>query len=471
MSKDHHVRADHYVLLGEGEIGPGGLALQVHRHLLEVCAECQEAWRLLGEAQDGFRDRLMEVDWAGAPARSGQSLPPPHHQAAHSWEARRLEDEIREIRQVRSAASKSGSELLNLSPRRRATRVGRAWTRFQSRAEAEYLLEKARESIREDPLESENLAATAILILRQIPGAAGTAWATEMEALATAWRANALRVAGDLPAADEIFILLRRTLAKAPLDDAGIVGEVASLEASLRIDQRRFGQAHELLQLAHDVATIAGNGALELRVLIQKANLQGVEGRPEEALVCYERAAATLETLAVGEAHRLAILSGRVLTLCDLGRFPDARDLLESHLDLFEASDQLFTGATLRHHRGRIAAGLGRTDEAVRLFSDAHRGYLTLDRTYDAALVTLDLAQALAASGRPGQLRSVARRLVLQFRSRQVGRETVAALNLLVQAIQADNLTAQLIDDLRKRLRVTALYGPDRSESTADRRD
>jgi GNAT superfamily N-acetyltransferase len=99
-----------------------------------------------------------------------------------------------------------------------------------------------------------------------------------------------------------------------------------------------------------------------------------------------------------------------------------------------------------------VLLGQGRHDEAADAYHACRDGYLALDRTYDAALASLDLAQTYLEAGRTAELKELAADLVPQFRARGVGRETLAALMLLAKAVAAEKATAAVVAELRRRL-------------------
>lgn len=463
MSDSRHLRSDHYALAREGKLGRGAFALHLHTHLVGVCPTCAEAWELLAEGRGPLRSLLAEVATRGgsgqcAEGDDGEAGDSPLHlETAHSWEARRIEEEIREIRAIRLAACKGGWELLQVPLEERAEKVRIAFSRYRSRAEAEYFLDKAREVIHDDPREAENLAALVPLILHWMPEAEAAPWAVELLARAEAWRANALRVAGDLPAADRIFPRLRSRLATAPVEDRAALAEVYSLEASLRIDQRRFDEAHHLLDLAALLYSHAGDADGELRAKVKQGNLWVTEGEPRQALG-YFRAAADLLSAGKKADSRLlmVIVNNCIACLCDLESYQAAAELLEQNLELFEESNEVQAGAVVRHHRGRIALGLHQYQEAEKHLVDARDAFTTVGRNFDALLVTLDLAVLLCVTSRRQELRKLASHLMVAFRSRKVERETMAALRLLVDSFEPPAVSIEALQQLRQRISLPA---------------
>jgi tetratricopeptide (TPR) repeat protein len=288
-------------------------------------------------------------------------------------------------------------------------------------------------------------------VLHWTPGADGTPWAAVLLARARAHAANALRVAGDLPKADAELRSLRRDLARAPLEDTEANGEIASLEASLRLDQRRFEEAGELLDraalLMHHARTPEG----EARVLIQRAGLLHQTGDDEAAEASLREAVALLDPDLHGQTLLYAVTS-HTLSLCNLGRFDEADRVLDDQLPAFEKVTDPWTALLLRGLRGRVALGRGDHKSARESFTAVCEGALALGRELDAAMAALDLAEVALAAGDHRELARIAAVLVPSFEARGVSRETMAALTLLRRAIAAESVTAATLASVRKRL-------------------
>ena len=95
--------------------------------------------------------------------------------------------------------------------------------------------------------------------------------------------------------------------------------------------------------------------------------------------------------------------------------------------------------------QGRIAAGLGRHDEAIALLGRVRAKFAEDEIAYDAALVTLELAEIHAAVGRGAEVRSLARESAPIFAQQGVHAEARRALELFRRAALQDRATAQLL--------------------------
>jgi tetratricopeptide (TPR) repeat protein len=446
MSDKDHLRVEDYASAAKRPDGAGLIARDVQRHLVAVCTECQPEWRRLGELRETYLSRLRALPGPPPAAPCGEEL------SATSLDldlqAAVTADRIRLHRNVLTEKS----DLLRTRADRRVGKIRRARQRFRSPHLAEMLIDESRKRVRDAPIEAAEIAALVPEILawtedeRPVPP-----WAPPLLARAAAHRANALRVAGDLPAAERAFAELRHRLADRPLAEPGAMAEIASLEASLCIDQRRFEAAEERLERAALGYRAADDRVGLARAKLKQANLMRNTGRPAEVVRLLELEALDLETAADPYLYVCAV-NTRANALCDLEEFTAAERLLDERQDAYEASEDLNVGAIYRCLRGRVALGLGRLERAEADFRDAREATLTLGRTYDAALITLYLAEALLAAGKTRDLSRLAGGLVAAFRGRGVEGEALAALRLLAQAVAAESVTATLLVELRRRL-------------------
>jgi len=358
------------------------------------------------------------------------------------------------LSQLRTVATKAREDLgllLALPEEGWADRIANARTRMRSRTFVELMIEECRHRVRNEPRQAAELAQLVPVALRWTQDRADLPWVASLLARAEAHRANALRVAGDLPAADRLFSQLRHTLDVQPLTDPSARAEIASLHASTQIDLRRFDAARQQLAAAADDYRLAAQPVGVARVLLQEANLQGTLGDPEENLHLLEQAAAALtpnrEPLLLA-----AIVTCRVNALCDLERSAEAAPLLVQHRDLYRGRDDEHLAAIHTLLRGRVALGGGQLDDAETLLAEARDRLLALDRDYDAIVTSLYLADVLLTADKTTDLQCLAADLVPLFRARDVARETLAALALLAKAAQAEGVTAAVLAEVRGRL-------------------
>jgi hypothetical protein len=411
----------------------------VHRHLGEVCPTCA----------DGSEGR---PPIASPPEDRRSSRPSARDFALEHYEGETAHRS--RLRAIARRARKDKARLLRLPPERWVETLDNAKTRFRSRTFLVLLLDEARSVVRQVPQRAAAIAALVPVALDQRQDRGRKPWAAELRLRADAHRANALRVAGDLPASERIFAELRRRRGEPASVSLAVVAEITSLEASLRIGQARFPQAEELLQRTAAIYRELGDPHALARTLIKQANTAWLQGQASRTLQLMEQAATSLEaeTDTSDPTLMLCSVTGRILALCELDRYGRAARLLRRHRRDYEAADDEAVAALALSLQGRIAGGLGDLDKAERLHVACRDAYLALGRGHDAALACLDVADALLAAGKIAELRDLAASLPPLFKARGVERETLAALRLLAEAARSETLTALVVAEVRRRL-------------------
>ena len=416
-----HLTRHLFQLVFGGHLPPRAAVRALFEHAREVCPDCARELRTgaprLADASD--------AQPGGSPPAPGRPVP-----AAQAREARRL-------RLARRWAREDLLRLLATPADGWSEMVRSARTRFRSRATIELVVEHGRELTRPDPRRAAELLAFVPELLLWTPGGLETAWGRDLAVRAEARRANALRVAGDLPAADRLFGEVRRRLAARPAADPVLYAEVASLEASLRRDQRRFAEAAELLDRAVLVSNEAGHHEGLARALIKRADVAQCLDRHEDALADLARARGLLDPEAQAHLYVLTVV-GAVPTLLELGRPAEAERVLLEAEDAFAAAVEPWWALRFRHQQGQAAHAQRHHERALRLLGEARQGFIEQKLPYDAAAASLDLALVHLDRGDAAEVQRLTRQIAPIFRAVGVEREALAALRLFQQATAED---------------------------------
>jgi len=280
------------------------------------------------------------------------------------------------------------------------------------------------------------LAELAVYIAELAPGE--QPWRWRLQGYTIAHLANAWRVRSDLPAAEKAFARAAELWQAGAPGDPGLLCEaqVLSLEASLRIDQCRLDEAAALLDRA-----LAGDPAeLRTNLLIQKARLLEWSGE-------YDAALATLQQLLADRLdtrQQLMLRFNRAWNLCHVGRHEEAEILLWEVKELTTQLDNRLDSLRFRWLEGRIATGLGRSEQALAALSEVRNRFADLGIAYDAALATLELAVLYLQRERTREVKTLARQMAPIFRAQGVHREALAALKLFCEAAEKEAATVQL---------------------------
>jgi hypothetical protein len=272
------------------------------------------------------------------------------------------------------------------------------------------------------------------------------AWCNRLRGYAAAHAANALRVAGHLNEADATLEEAKR-LWQAGSDPDGVLdpGRLLQLEAPLRRDQRRFEEALARL----DEAVVVSRSPES--ALINKGFTLEVIGEYERAVEVLLQAAPRVDRRAQPRLWNVLCLN-LSNNFCFLGRHREAAELVkEVRPHVAQLGDEIDLTRIL-WLEARIAAGLGRNEEARNLFVEARRRFEVEEMSYDVALALLEEAVLLLQKGQTTEVKGLAKDLTKVFKAKGVHREALAALRLFQEAVERDTATAEWAQHILKYL-------------------
>lgn len=423
--RDDHRSIETLFRIDRGELPLSAASEQELGHLHALCPECKRVVEEFGEVLREIELRRGELP-LGRP-----SVPSPELQALLASDRREAEKEVEWI--------------LGLARKERKAKVTGAYKRFKTPAFVDRMIEEARTWVRHDPREALELLDLAEARLPKIPTEIyGEAMVRRAGFRLLAHQANCLRVAGDLRAAAARFERLNKLQLGEPAEDALLEAEMASLEASLRYDQRRLPEAKELLDRAADKYRREGDADGLARVQIQCGMILYIAGEAERAIPHFESAAAAVDPetspqLAFNSLHNL------VLCLCAVDQARVASGVLEEARAVYERLVDPTNGTLLTWAEGKVAAGLEDEGSAIRCFREARDAYRERALGYDEALVSLDLAAVYLRLGETAQVKQLAKQMAATFVERGVEIEAPRAVALFHEAAFAETLTFEII--------------------------
>jgi transcriptional regulator with XRE-family HTH domain len=254
--------------------------------------------------------------------------------------------------------------------------------------------------------------------------------------------ANALRVPGKLMAAKKVLRHGLDLWQAGAADDPGLLNEarVLAIEASL---SRDCGERVQALAL-FDRALAADRWGETPALLIGKAKALEELGEFEASIALVRQAAALID--GEREPRRLVAVHVNLATnLCHLGQYSEAEQALPAVRALAVRLRNQLDDLRIDWLEARVAAGLGRTVEAVAGFERVRAGFAQCQCAYDAALVTLELAELHASLGRTADVKALARESALIFYDQGVHREAQRALDLFRLAAEEERASLDLI--------------------------
>lgn len=394
-----HLTRELFRAIHQGWRNPGDLAAIAMAHLFELCPACRgefEIWRreLEGEApsaEAGDFDAAIERIRSSQADTDGDTIPK---------DDRRQEDRSRT------------QELLDLPPEDRAE-----WIRSETAKRSGLLLAEALidESCRRTPgypHDGYSLANLARLVLHHAPASPE---ATELYARALAYLANAVRVIGDLPRADQLLGDARYLLGSQGGGDRLVRAELDSLEASLRIAQERDDEAVPLLLRALMICRVGKVPSAAAAVLIKLGLAHRNLGDPQRSLKLLGEAERDLE--GAGSPRLLLVCRhNSVLSLCREGELDRARELLvQTRALAAEFGDPLHL---LRRSLAEadLSWRLQELDVAEARLLEVRDGFSQRGLRGDKAVVSLDLARLYTQQGRSYEVLELAEAVIPVFR-------------------------------------------------------
>ncbi len=378
--------------------------------------------------------------------RSEEEVPAPPVDAAVSGADRRSEERTlaqAEWRRLKPLSRKEQKEALETVP------PGAHW------ALCELLWGESQRLCGNDPAKATSLAELALALADLTEE--DDAIRAKLRGLSLAHVANASRVRGDLVAADRTLSAAEGFWETGKDSEESLLEEglIFALKASLRRDQRRFGEAADLLDKA---LRLAASPTFRIQVLVSQGKLLEETGQLEEAVAILELAK---ETVSPDEGPRILFPIWHDLadTLSKLGRFTEAAALLPEARRHCHGTGGDLNRIRLSWTEARVAAGLGSAD-GMALLSRVRGEFASRGLAYDTALVSLELAVAYAGEGRSDQVKTLARHMAPIFQAQEVHREALATLTLFRQAAEEERVTPAFAREVLLYLR-RAKYEPD----------
>ena len=326
--------------------------------------------------------------------------------------------------------------------------------RFREPHLAELLLEK---SLRAQPREarrSEEMARLAYAVALRSGARAGGEYSASLKVRACCLLGNALRLLGDLEAADRSFQVAARYFGAA-LDgpERRMFNEMV---AHLRLAQGRVDEALALLGRAG--ALCEEDGDLHRQgICLAWAGLICLDhDEVERAAPLLARARIALEP---SEEPALACRVRLGLALCQAasGRRDRAAWLIDEARTLYAQVGDAESLARFFWAEGKVAAQAGASQEALDLLLAARRRWIGLGRLQDAALSTLDVALVMARCRYPAGIHALIHELADHFPAHPATAGIRVAL-LAFEAVAREAAALESGEDLKKARSLAAAY-------------
>jgi tetratricopeptide (TPR) repeat protein len=295
-----------------------------------------------------------------------------------------------------------------------------------------------------------DLARLAVRMAELTPG--GKEWRSRVGGLCWGFLANAERVKGDFPAADEAFLRSDRLWQAGAAADPGLILDgtrLLDLKASLRRYQGRYEESLALLAQALPACRSRQEAG---RILLQEAVTLEQMADWQSAIERLQQA--TIQIDERSDPRLLCIISFSLgVNLCNAGRHAEAQELIPKVRGL---ALKLGNGLDLlrcRWLQGLASAGLGKLEEAVGDLEHVAGELVALAIAFDAARACLDLEELYLRQGRTAEVKRLSGQIVAVFKAQRVHREALAAVVLFQEAAEQERATVELARKLSDYLR------------------
>ncbi|MCP4548043.1 MAG: hypothetical protein GY835_16380, partial [bacterium] len=262
-----------------------------------------------------------------------------------------------------------------------------------------------------------------------------------LQALGEARLGNALRLALRWDEAERAFGRAEKHWESAgESSEPRVSAEIWRLEASLRQNQRRFSEALALTDRAIALTRLASDRHSEMRALVQRATVLVYTGDPKAALLPLREAEELVGGHDPGDLQLLVYQTlGTASVLADETQESD--QALARAKKLCEATGNKVVWYQIMWVEGLLRQSQDRIQEAEALFQEALTKFIALGERDLAAMLSLELAILHLRQGHTSEAIRLASATIPVFQSLRIHREALAALNLLREAITANELT------------------------------
>ncbi|HWN45164.1 MAG TPA: hypothetical protein VNW71_23265 [Thermoanaerobaculia bacterium] len=402
----------------------------IEDHLRSGCPVCQRK----------VDDLLWQLQTTAPPARALAE-----EEQVWSRLIVKLEHRMELIARERAVAPGLVDELLALPPGEREALLRSR--RFQTIAVCELLVERSFAEGFQDPGRARELAELAVQVADRLDILLyGRSVVQDFRARAWAYLGNARRLGSDLKGAEEAISLAESFSEEGsadPLEEARIL----DLKASLLADQGSLEEAAGLLDVVIDIHEDIRDTHRKGRALISKGLFLSYAGQPEQGLDWISRG---LELIRGEQEPRLVLMANHNIAWCltDCGRAQEAQRHLDGIRHLYDGFSDPWTRLRLGWLEARIAAGLGRREEAESRLRELRDAFVEQRLGYDASIVTLDLAALYLEQGRTAEVRRLAEEALPVLLAQDIHREAMAALIAFQQATEIERATPGMVQQI-----------------------
>jgi tetratricopeptide (TPR) repeat protein len=344
-----------------------------------------------------------------------------------------------------------------------------AWWRERARrtpgvvthACAALLIERSIALMDQSPADATDAAAVAVDVAEQLrPDAypSGLVLAVRTDA----WReyAYSLFYVGRLSEASTAIDAAEQTCRRLPSPEHGLA-RISLIRAQVYRGADRFDEAIALAAQAAETFARLGDQTRYAKARVTEGNMRHARGDVAAALTIW---------LAVEDAPGLAhdgtlgmVLHNIGYAYRDLGDYALARTYLGRARAQYETRGMAVEKVRTRWAEGGMLVMSGEAGEGLRILREAWRAFEKVGMELEAALVGLEVAEALLVTGDTDEVPSICRAILDRFVSEGMTSRAITALSFLREAIAVGKAPPDLVRTIHSFLRAL----PDGAKSTS----
>ncbi len=274
----------------------------------------------------------------------------------------------------------------------------------------------------------------------------------DLKTLGWAWVGNARRLANDRMGAEEAFV---RAGAEWSMPrrkpDPVVEAEFLDLKSTLRLFQRRFDEALELENRAIECLRSLDELSLLARTLIGRATILYYTGKDGDQIPDLVEA---LELLDKRKDPYLTLAAQGTLAFAftGTGEYDQAAELLPTAKALCSRLAFELGWLQLRWIEGLVRRGQGDPRAAESLLLDARAGFVTFGELDHVVVIALDLGILYVEQARSTEAIELMVATLPMIKALDIYPEATAALALIRQAVEAEEMTLEVLDEARAHL-------------------
>ncbi len=275
----------------------------------------------------------------------------------------------------------------------------------------------------------------------------------DLRAFAWAWLGNAHRLALDFSAAEAAFEQAdRRWFHPRAERDLFVLAHIHNLKGTLRAMQRDFAAGTRDLDCSCSLFRQLGQARGEAIALVQRAAIHIYAGKLSEAVEDLREAAGLIDEDQESELA-FAVRGNLANAMARAGEIRSAVKELDHARRLNESIHDPLGTPKLDWIDGYIRERHGDVETARQFYLSARAGFDDANEPRYFALVSVDLMIVHSLQDDWEGVGELASKTLPILGSLEVHSETLTAVNILVQALEAKNLSRRLLAKLRAALR------------------